>query len=164
MATEVQNDWVSRVLGVSSSGGDADDPEPTLETLGLEPVDLWDAAVADFRTATEVVDGQITALQKALREEFDPELDEVADMGLNAMTQNTRVPMQVALMEAGTGSLAKLKSAAPKLSKAIAAFRGVLTSDPRIILCDKDDYDCGVAISATYGPALDKLEKALSQV
>ncbi len=163
MANQQQDEWVQRVLGVGVAPGEADDDEVDLSpaALGLDASDLWKAATQAFQKATETVDGQITALQAALRQEMDPELDKISELGLNALTRNTRVPLMSALMEAGDGSGDRLKSAAPKLEKAIAAFRSVLGTDPKIAAADNNPFDVEVAIRTTYASVLDQLEHAV---
>ncbi len=164
MASQQQNEWVQRILGVAmtQAGGDDDedvDLSPT--ALGLDASDLWKAATQAFRTATETVDGQIGALQAALRQEMDPELDKISEFGLNALTRNTRVPLMAALTEAGDGSGERLKSAAPKLEKAIAAFRSVIATDPKIAAADNNPFDVEVTIRSTFAGVLEQLERVV---
>lgn len=159
-ATAEQDDWIYRVLGVDAVDG----PAPSLAELGLDVSDVWSSAREAFNRASDEVDGQVTALQAALREDADPELDDIAELGLNAMTGSTRVPLQAALMDAGSGDAARLQKASPKLRSAIRAFRSALKSDPRIAACDDNPFGVDVSIRDTYESALDQLEYAIDEV
>ncbi len=160
-----KTEWLQRVLGVSvMQDAPAEEEDMGPEALGLDVSDMWQAATDAFRSATATVDSQITGLQSALRQETDPELDQIAELGLNALTRNTRVPLMAALMEAGDGSGERLKAAAPKLRKAIDSFRSVLSSDPKIAACDDNPFEVEVTIVETYSEALDQLDDALALV
>ena len=122
-ASDEQNAWTRRVLGVSLPQAGGAGAEYDLDDLGLDMADLWKAARTAFDRANADVDRQIAALQVELRQSNDEELEEIADSGLNALTGNTRVPLVAALIEAGPGDPAQVRAAAPKLTRAIAAFR-----------------------------------------
>jgi hypothetical protein len=169
MATEDQNGWVAQVLKVSIKEPDgsnegneivASEEESELAALGVSKGDLWETAVAGFRSATEKVDLQIADLQAVLRETDDVDLHDIADAGLNALTGNTRVPLKAALVDAGTGDPTRLKAATPKLLKAIAKFRAQLSS-MEIAACDNNPFDVPIAIADTYSAALDQLVYAV---
>lgn len=170
MADEDQAAWVQRVLGIRldalPTADEIDDPEldpeaekAALKELGLDVGDVWVGAVEAFRAASEQVDAQIRQLQAALRETDDPDLHDIADSGLNALTGNTRVPLMAAIMEAGAGDPQQLKAAAPKVLKAVGAFRTQLAS-PQVAACDNNPFDVDVALGETFSGALDQLASA----
>jgi hypothetical protein len=170
VANEEQAAWVERVLGIRLDAlptlDELDDPEvdPTaekaeLQELGLEVADLWQGAVQSFRAASDEVNKQIQQLQAALRETDDPDLHDIAEFGLNALTGNTRVPLMAAITEAGTGSPEQLRAAAPKLLKAVGAFRARLAS-PEVRACDSNPFGVDMAIEQTFTGALDQLAYA----
>lgn len=170
MANEDQAVWLERVLGIRLDAlptiDEIDDPDDDpetekqeLEELGLDVADLWDGAVELFRAASDEVDNQIKQLQAALRETDDPDLHDIADSGLNALTGNTRVPLMAALLEAGKGNAEQLKAAAPKVLKAVSAFRQQLSS-PQIQACDHNPFGVEMAVGATFSSALDQLASA----
>ena len=167
-ATDQQNAWILRVLGVMAGEQRLATPangaaaSASLAELGLGVVDIWVSARDAFREATEAVNVQVSELQGALRDTYDPALQDIAELGLNALTRNTRVPLLTAIMEVGNGSPEQLKKSAPKLTNAIAAFRAVLTADPRIAACDNNPFAVQVAIVDTYAGALGQLEYAVS--
>ncbi len=171
MVNRDQAAWVERVLGLrpntpaatEASPGDLDvDPETEkaeLRALGLDLADVWQGAAAAFRAATDAVNEQIKQLQAALRETDDPDLHDIADSGLNALTANTRVPLMTAIQEAGAATPPQLKAAAPKVLKAVAAFRAQLAS-PEVMACDANPFGVDVAVGETFSGALDQLAYA----
>ena len=80
-----RRDWIRRVLGgeIGASGG-----KPSLAE-----------AIAAWQRALESIEGQIAALQQVLRASPDPELKEIAEFGLGAMTGSHKVKIQAALVE-----------------------------------------------------------------
>jgi hypothetical protein len=122
----------------------------------------WTAARAAWQDAIEAVDSQISALQRALRETGDEELEEIAQYGLNAVTNNHKVPVMAAVMEIGSGSAESLAKSGPKALAAVQAFKKHIESDQRVAACDQNPLGAAVAIRATLGPALAKLEAALT--
>ena len=163
-ASAKQHEWVSRVLGIkvgaaSKSETNAAEEEfgADLGDLGLDVSDLWYAARKAFDSATASVDAQISALQHELRSSGDYELEEVAEFGLNGLTNNTRVPLLASLLEAGDGSKENLQSAAPKIAKAAQAFMSQLSGDLRVAACDQNPFGIDVAIVATYQGAVVQL-------
>lgn len=153
----VKDEWVRRTLGITLNRDEGLDAAELAE-LGLDLTDMWVAARAAFQRATEQVDAQISALQTALRDSEDPDYEEIAEFGLNGLTDNTRVPLQAAIMETKAGTTTDLRAAAPKLIKAVVAFRSQLSSDARIEACDDNPLDIQVSIRETYGDALDRIE------
>ena len=126
MSDDTQNAWVERVLGIavpSSSPQDAD-AFADLGELGIGALDIWTAARGAFDTANEAVDQQITTLVAALHASDDPELQEIGDMGLNGLTENVKVPLIAALIEAGTANIKTVAAASPKVLAAVAADVG----------------------------------------
>ena len=167
--SESQIDWVFRVFGIRLDAlptlDEIDDPDFDAETeraelqeMGLDISDVWESAVDAFERATEEADVQIRALQEALRETDDPDLHDIADSGLNALTGNTRVPLMAAIVEANGGPV-KLKAAAPKVLKAVGAFRQQLGSE-QVQACDRNPFDVEVSLAQTYAGALDQLAHA----
>jgi hypothetical protein len=168
-ANTAQDEWVLRVLQVSVGTGqdasesaeDEEEFDNDLAELGLDATDIWKAARDAFQGAVAEVDAQISALQAELRSSDDADFQEIAEFGLNGLTRNTRVPMQVALREAGSGSLAELKKAAPKIEQAASAFIGQLSGNPQVAACDDNPFGVPVAILDTYQDAVDQLLTAV---
>lgn len=152
-----QNDWAFRVLGVQVPLPEDEDFESEMTENGLDVADIWQAARAAFQSATDDVDGQISALQAELRQSEDDELLEIAEFGLNGITGNTRVPLLASLMEARNGTKQELITAGPKIERAAQAFLNQLASDPRVAACDDNPYGVAVSIHETYSGAIQEL-------
>jgi hypothetical protein len=77
-STSERRAWVESILGFRfKAGGDLSAP-------GLRR--RWEAARQTWQAASETVDAQISALRSAFLATGDPELAEIAEHGLNAMT------------------------------------------------------------------------------
>ncbi|HET6608309.1 MAG TPA: hypothetical protein VFG62_16655 [Rhodopila sp.] len=154
-ATEAQKNWVVRVLGVKPAGA-------TPSSQGGNVTERWRAARAAWQDAIETVDGQISALQKVMRDSDDEALEEIAEYGLNALTRNHKVPLMAAMMEIGAGSAESLAKSGAKALAAARAFRTHIESDERVAACDENPGGVQVSIRNTLGPALAQIEAALS--
>jgi len=140
--------WVQRVLGVgvpTASANDAPAPAPDLT-----------AALAGWEDALEKTNTQIEALQMALRASPDKDLHDIAEFGLNAITANHRVKLQVALTELRNG--APSAGAALKL---VTSLLGHIDTDVRVAACDANPFGVRMNLHATLAPALSQLAAAL---
>jgi hypothetical protein len=144
MADVQQNEWVARVLGVQIGSGS-----------GAPAVDLHAAADA-WRTASETVDAQIAALQRALLATDDEELQEIGQYGVNAVTGGFKTKLTAALMGAEAGQQSDRK----KLAALASQFRAYLESDERVEACDENPFDVPTSIRVTLVPALDQLTRS----
>jgi hypothetical protein len=140
-----RRDWIRRVLGfeIGASSG-----KPSVAE-----------AVAAWQRALESIDGQIAGLQRVLRASPDPELKEIAEFGLGAMTGSHKVKIQAALVEVQGPDIRGRKAAAA--AKLVRAFRAHIASDARIAACDASPFGVSTAIRRTLAPALDALLSAL---
>ena len=153
--SEAQHEWVARVLGVGPAG-----PSVTpAASRGADFPAAWRKAVAQYRDASDSVDGQIGRLQSVLRSSGDGELADIAEFGLNAVTGGFKVPLMALLHE--------LDSAAPKpqlVTRArtvVSRFRGHLGQDERVLACDENPFGVAMTLRATLGGALAELDAAL---
>lgn len=145
--------WLKAVLGFALPARAPSTPS--------RAVPDWRVVRRDWQAANEAVDGQIAALQAALRKSGDDELEEVAEFGLNGITGNHRVRLTAALIELGDDDAATLQKAGPKTLGLIDAFRSYLESSEAVEVCDGNPFDTPVAIRATLVPALAQLAAAL---
>ena len=152
---DAQKDYMQRVFGMGT---------PTDTPSGTAPanpafVKAWREAVASWRDASDVVDGQITALQSVLKGSGDSELEDIAEFGLNAVTGGFKVPLMAILQE--------LNPSAPEprmLGRAksiVAGFRGHLNTDERVLGCDENPFGVTMSVRATLGAALGSLDAAI---
>lgn len=89
-ANQAQNGWIARVLGVT----------PGAAALGsTDARRMWESARAIWFDASKRADAQLAALQGVLRASDDEELRQIADMGLNAVTGNHKVPLLAAIQD-----------------------------------------------------------------
>jgi hypothetical protein len=152
MALDAAAEWVKRVLNVDvpTTGGDA--------AAGSDGVRQ---AIADWREALDRVDRQIAALQTALRSSPDPDLKDIAEIGLNAMTASHKIKIQAALMEIESGK-AQMGTMRAAMSQA-AALRAHVASDLRFAACDGNPFGVSMSLRDTLLPPLDGLQSALRQ-
>lgn len=141
----VKRAWIRRILGVEFSEVD-------------ENVSLADS-IAGWQRALKMVDDQITALQKVLRATPDPELQDIAEFGLGAMTGSHKVKLQAALVEIQSGTGPGRKAAVAV--RLVDAFLSHLASDPRIAACDASPFGVPMSIRRTLTPTLGTLRSAL---
>lgn len=148
---EAKNQWIVRVLGIDPGGaGGGDFPA------------RWQAARDRWQAASAAVDAQIAALQRVLLATDDPELHQIAEVGLNAITANHKVRLLAALAEIGDGTAPAALARAGKKALALArGFAAHLEGDARVAACDDNPYGARVAIRATLVPALREMAEVL---
>ncbi|MDE2007213.1 MAG: hypothetical protein KGI51_11645, partial [Rhodospirillales bacterium] len=138
--------WVARVLGVRM-------PVPGGPRAEGPMLPMW-------LDAKDRVDGAIGKLQSALRGFKDPDLDRIAEMGLNGVTGRASVGLMVALREADAPGAGEGQRR--KLATAVAAYRAFLSDSPVVGLIDANPFGVGVGLRTTLGGALDAIERRLA--
>ena len=123
--------------------------------------DRWKSAYGTWRDAMEQVDSQIAQLQSVLKSSDDPELKEIGEYGLNAVTGNHKVRMMAALMEVDRAGDRPESAMVAAASKRIAGFDAHLASDPRVAAVDKNPFGVRISVVSTLRPALNGLTRAL---
>jgi len=103
----------------------------------------------------------MSALQAVLRNSGDPELIDIAEFGLNAVTGNHKARLTGMLLELGDGSTAAVQRSGSKALALLGEFRTHIETDPRVAACDSNPSTVRVSIRATIGPALAGLQAAL---
>jgi hypothetical protein len=141
--------WLKRVLGVSVPGQGA-----AATTTGPgSALEVW-------RDAKARVDDGISQLQAACRSNKDPSLTavlkDVADKGLNGVTNRASVGMMAAMLEAGSSPAAR-----DKVTKAVADFRDFLAK-PIAAMIDENPFGVSVGLRSTMAAALDKIDAMLA--
>jgi hypothetical protein len=118
------------------------------------------ALIEIWRDAKDAVDGRITALQKAClnhpSDALRALLKEVADKGLNGVTDRASVGMIAAMMEAE-----RTPETRTKAQKAVDQMRAFLKT-PEAANVDENPFDIKVDLAGTLGAALDKIEARLA--
>jgi hypothetical protein len=143
-------------------------PAPIAPLLpGGKPADfvpVWAAAKIAWQAASDVVNGQITRLQRALRKSDDDELQQIGEFGLNAVTGNFKVPLMAAIRDVDGADGPALKAAAGKLLKIIDGFQRHIDSDEGIAACDDNPFGVSVTIKSTLGEAFHEMKQALATI
>lgn len=123
------------------------------ETPPVDPMVIW-------QDAKELADVSITALQKALKGFDDPDLQRIADMGLNGVTDGFQTALMKALFDykQSAAGEARAKAAANIAAKA-RELRALIESDEVIALCENNPFNVAVSIRAPLSQALTELEK-----
>jgi hypothetical protein len=159
VATLEQNQWIERILGFRVAPLPKTRQRAGGRTTGAPA--RWKAARDAWKTASEAVDGQISALQAVLRKSGDDTLEEIAEFGLNGVTGNYRVPLAAALIELGADNPAVMRKTGPKALKIINDFRAYLDTSEKVEVCDANPFGTPVSIRATLGGALAELAASL---
>ena len=121
-------------------------------------------AVQAWRDANELVDGQIAALQGALRATGDKEMAEIAEFGMNGLTGNFKVRLMAALPGLRSAEGPALQAAAAKTLPLVMGIHRHLQQEPRVEACENNPFGVMVTIEATLGGALQDLAEALKKV
>ena len=116
----------------------------------------WPAIRQTWQSASDTVDDQIAALQKALRDSGDEDYQEIAEYGLNAITGNYKVRLMAAMREVDGGG------ARDKLAKLVDDFSQHIATDERVMAVDENPLEIAVSVRATLGPALQAMRAALA--
>jgi len=138
--------------------GEEDDEEEAEGEVDLkadaEFLARWQGARVRWLDAVEEVDGQLVKLAAALRNSDDGDLWEIAEFGMNAVTDNHKVPLQTALLDVERVAPAKRRAAVSRALKRIDAFVAHLKTDDRVAVCDDNPFDVKVSLRGTLGTAL----------
>lgn len=153
----------------AASGKSETPSEPTAPS-GVEPWTLspqfdaiWKQGKSAWEGALKNVNGQLEKLRGSLLQANDSDLKSIAEFGLNAITANHKVPLQVAIMEvdraAGPGKI----KAIDKAQDAVIAFRDHIERDERVEACDNNPFGVTVTLRSELSRGLDKLGRALDE-
>lgn len=149
-------------LLASVAGGTATADSTT--ATSEEPVADWGQASSVWRDASDTVDSQITKLQNVLKQSGDDELEDIANLGLNALTGNFKVSLMTAIREIDTGTSEARAKAARKALGIISEFRRHVTNSEMIMAVDNNPFGVELTIGSTLLGAFSKLENALQPV
>lgn len=143
MTTDPGKDtWVRTVLGVVV------DPNA--------PAGPRDKLLPIWMSAKETADAGIDALQTALRDRDDEDLDAIAEYGLYGATTGQAVRLIAALRDAdGAGTV----GAYAKVRNAVDDFRDFLDGAPIVELMENNPFGVQVKLRATLGPALEQISR-----
>ncbi|MEO0621673.1 MAG: hypothetical protein AAF183_05535 [Pseudomonadota bacterium] len=145
---------LAEALKKAEAGGTVE--ETAEEEESRDPMVVW-------RSAKEVTDVDLSALQSAISDIPDPNLQRIAEYGLNGITQEgskgRQVAMQTALMNYNMAGGGEAKDKAAKaLREMVADYRSFIESDALIKLCEKNPFDVKVDIRGPMNKALTRIE------
>jgi hypothetical protein len=146
---EAKREWVARVLNVKLASPD------NLSGNGVHGplMPIW-------VKAKDEVDSRLTALQHLLRQFGDPDLDRIAEFGLNGATGKKSVGLMAALSEADAPGVDA--NARKKLASAIEGYRAFLNEDAVVGLLDENPFGASPQVRKTLGGALDTLAQRIA--
>lgn len=137
-----------RSLGQALAGSEAAGSAAPAPAPGAEATAIW-------RDAKAASDKSVAALCAALRGFGDAELTRIADTGLTGVAETAQAGLTAALeafRQAGSSA------AAQTVAQRVAECRTMLDTDPLVALCEDNPFGVAVAIRATLGRALNRIE------
>jgi hypothetical protein len=144
---------------------------PDAETPDEAAAAAWQAARKAWQDANDAVNDQINGLRTALLEaakegDGDTEglalaLTDLAENGLNEITEDHRVRLMAAVQELAGGTPAAMRKSGARALALIEGFESFLGSNPKIAACDDNPYGAPVSIRATLTPPLRQMAAAL---
>ncbi len=150
MASDDENDWVLRVLGVNVHARD----EAVAPSSGVRSI---------WMQAREVVDGRLEALTRELRGYEDEQLTLIADRGLSGLTEGREtVVLTAALMDFDRSAADERRTRADRLRKTIETYRSTIQGSLAVQLVDRNPFGMDVSIMATFDSALQHIEATLA--
>lgn len=127
--------------------------EPATAAPDADPLSIWNAA-------KEATDGAISALQNKIRQFPDPDLERIAEMGLNGITQGNQTALMKHLMEFQNVDADARPKAAAALQAQCAQYRAFLADSTLITLCEQNPFGVTVDLRNHLGKALDQIDQA----
>lgn len=124
----------------------------------------WSAAAQQWSQAIAVVDGQISQVSALMRASDDTDLQQIAELGLPALTNNHKTPVMRALIDVPATSGEARRKAVAHARTAIGLFRLHLESYPLLQALDEHSpvaFGVQLSIGKEIGGALNALEAVL---
>lgn len=122
---------------------------------GVDPLAIWNRAKERSDTAIDL-------LQKALKGHAHPDLDRIADYGLNGLTEGNQVGLMKRLMEYRSAPAGARGDAAKLLVEQAREYRAFLATNEVIDLCERNPF-VTVDIRGPLEAGLQEIEDALTR-
>lgn len=108
---------------------------------------VWGQVVAGYRSAASTAGQQVDALRRVLRASEDVDLHPIADTGLNAITDNHRVPLEAAILDFDSATTAQRAAAMATVSVKAQEFLDHIQSSEKVAHVDTNPFgvECTVA-------------------
>jgi hypothetical protein len=123
----------------------------------------WSKARGVWQDASDTVDAQIARLQSVLKGSGDPDLERIAEYGLNALTGNHRVRLMAAVVDIDRAGGVPGKDLVTNAAKQIGALERHIASDAVVKAVDNNPFKVDVSIAKTLSGATAELKGALRQ-
>lgn len=131
--------------------------EPASAEPDADPLTIWN-------TAKEATDGAISALQSKIRQIPDPDLERIAEMGLNGITQGNQTALMKHLMEFRQVDATARPKAAAALQAQCKEYRAFLADSELVTLCEQNPFGVAVDLRKHLGKALDEIDRVAAAV
>jgi len=126
-------------------------PAPAASTSGGAAMPIW-------RAAKEATDAGLNDLQVALKSHGHPDMQAIANKGLNGMSDGNQTAMMSALMEFDNATGETRGKSGAALLKQVESYRGFLASNTYVEMFENNPLGVNVTIKAPLGAALDQIE------
>lgn len=120
-----------------------------------DPMVIW-------RDAKEKVDVSFAPLKNTLKGLGHPDLDRIAEFGLNGVTDGNQTALNRALFEYNGSEGPARQKAASRLSDQVSEYRKFIDSNAIIELCEDNPFGVRLDIRGPLRDALDKIERAIA--
>ena len=137
---ETQEDWLDEKLDVS----------------GVDPEEL----LAVWRKGIESIDPQLNQLVTALKQHENALLNEIGELGLNALTAGFRTKLQAALLEAKLSKGPRREAALKRAVSLADKFVDHVYDEPRFEACDRNPLTGPLTVRRDLGRALRTIANA----
>ena len=126
----------------------------------VEGADAGDDPLVIWRDTKESIDEGISLLQTQLKSHAHPDMRNIAELGLNGITQGNQAAMMKALMEFNKAPADQKSTAADNLLGQVETYRGFIKSNKVIALCENNPFGIDVSVVAPVNAALDRITRA----
>ncbi len=123
----------------------------------------WDQAKAVWLDAMDKVNDQLNSLRIELLNQEDSELNQIAEFGLNAVTDNHRVPLQASIINVDKAAGQAKAKFIVQTREFVEEFRDHIDTDEQVEACDDNPFGVAITIRDALGGALTALDAALEQ-
>ncbi|XZE32939.1 hypothetical protein SH501x_003706 [Pirellulaceae bacterium SH501] len=159
--------------GKNEANGDATDPPDNTvgfaEELSWELADdfeeRWSAAKSTWLEVNDSIGEQLNGLRKHLLESDDSDLRSIAEVGLNAITNNHRVAVQKGIIDIDRSEGQARVQFIERLQEVVQDFWEHIETDERVDACEGNPFGVKVEIRSDLGKGfqalLDALDSAL---
>jgi hypothetical protein len=105
---------------------------------------------------------QFDNLRDRLATEADPDMAQIADLGLAELTRRVGMEVQTAMIEVDAAPAERAQAARAKAHKTVEEFRATLASDSLFRLLDENALGVPMSIRATLDAALGRIAQAVA--